>query len=814
MSIQKVAVIGAGVMGAGIAAHIANAGIPVYLLDIVPGQAQGQPLPITCRGNPLWLPGSENRNSIAEAAIAKMLKADPAPFMHKNNARLVTPGNIEDHLEWLADVDWVIEAVLENPAIKQSLYQKLDTICRPDTLISSNTSTLPLKLLTRDMPDSFKQRFMITHFFNPPRYMRLLELVSGAETRPELVAAVSRFADTHLGKDSVTCKDTPGFIGNRIGIYWLQCGLLEAIKLGLTVEQADAVMSAPFGIPKTGVFGLLDLVGLDLIPHILGGMKLALPKEDAFHQVNHLPELVQTMIADGYTGRKGKGGFYRLNESSGKRVKESINLQSGDYQPSEKFALPVMPKTQDELRAFLSSDEAICRYAWMVLSNTLAYSASLIPEIADDIVAVDTAMRLGYNWKFGPFELLDRIGVDWFVDRLITENRDVPPLLAMVGAGLVPALSASAVSGQPQGIAPTNRSLYKVDSGKRLHADLSGNYHVVHRQGGILLLADIKLQASAVLENPSASLWDIGDGVACLEFHSKMNTLDMDSLAMVRQSVEKVKSDFSVLVIHNDADNFSAGANLTLLVKAIHEQDWPAVEQLIKQGQQTYQALKYAPFPVVAAPSGLALGGGCEILLHCDAIQAHAELYVGLVEVGVGLVPGWGGCKEYLRRWLEFARRPGGPMPAIAQAFETIGMAKVSKSAAEAKELLFLSTTDGITMNKNRLLADAKAKALKLAQDYTPPKPSIYQLPGASAKAAMDIAINNFKQAGKITDYDVEISQQLADVLSGGLCDITEPLSEDDLLNLELNAFLHLVQQPGTLARLEHLFKTGKPLRN
>ncbi len=779
MNIQKVAVIGAGVMGAGIAAHIANAGIPVYLLDIVPTLRQGS-----------GQSGVDNRNSIAEAAIAKMLKADPAPFMHKNNARLVTPGNIEDHLSWLADVDWVIEAVIENPAIKQSLYQKLDNICRPDTLISSNTSTLPLKLLTRDMPDSFKQRFMITHFFNPPRYMRLLELVSGAETRSELVAAVSRFADTHLGKDSITCKDTPGFIGNRIGIYWLQYGLLEAIKLGLTVEQADAVMSAPFGIPKTGIFGLLDLVGIDLIPHILGAMGQALPKEDAFHQVNYLPPLVQAMIADGYTGRKGKGGFYRLHHTGEKRVKESINLQSGGYQRSEKFALPDLPKTQDELRAFLSSEDTICRFVWQVLSNTLAYSASLIPEIADDIVAVDTAMRLGYNWKYGPFELLDRIGVDWFVDRLIAENRDVPPLLA------------------------NRHSLYKVDSGKRLFADLSGNYQPVRRTDGILLLADIKLQAPAVLQNPSASLWDIGDGVACLEFHSKMNTLDMDSLALVRQSVEKIKTDFSALVIHNDADNFSAGANLTLLVKAIHEQDWPAVEQLIKQGQQTYQALKYASFPVVAAPSGLALGGGCEILLHCDAIQAHSELYVGLVEVGVGLVPGWGGCKEYLRRWLEFSRRPGGPMPAIAQAFETIGMAKVSKSAAEAKEMLFLSTTDGITMNKDRLLADAKAKALKLAQDYTPPKPASYRLPGASAKAAMYMAINNFKQAGKITDYDVEISQQLADVLSGGLCDIIDPLSEDDLLNLELNAFLYLVRQPGTLARLEHLFKTGKPLRN
>ncbi|MGZ5576937.1 MAG: 3-hydroxyacyl-CoA dehydrogenase NAD-binding domain-containing protein [Methylobacter sp.] len=769
--IKKVAVIGAGVMGASIAAHNANAGIPVYLLDIVPKDAK-------------------NRNSIAEAAVAKLLKAEPAAFMHKNNARLVTPGNVEDHLEWLKDADWVLEAVLEDLGVKQSLYQKLEQVCRSDTLISSNTSTLPLKLLTRNMPDSFKQRFMITHFFNPPRYMRLLELVSGTETRPELVDAVSRFADTHLGKDSVICKDTPGFIGNRIGIYWLQCGLLEAIKLGLTVEQADAVMSAPLGIPKTGIFGLLDLVGLDLIPHILDGMKMALPKDDAFHQVNTLPPLIQRMIADGYIGRKGKGGFYRLNESSGKRVKESINLQTGDYHPSEKFALPDLPKTQDELRAFLASDNIINRFAWQVLSNTLVYSASLIPEISDDIVSVDTAMRLGYNWKYGPFELLDRIGVDWFVGRLHAESRAVPLVLG------------------------SRQSLYKVDSGKRLYLDLSGNYQSVRRTDGILLLSDIKLQAPAVQHNPSASLWDIGDGVACLEFHSKMNTLDMDSLAMVRQSLEKVKSGFSALVIHNDADNFSAGANLTLLMQAIHNQDWPAVEQLIKQGQQTYQAVKYAPFPVVGAPSGLALGGGCEVLLHCDAIQAHAELYIGLVEVGVGLVPGWGGCKEYLRRWLEFARRPGGPMPAIAQAFETIGMAKVSKSAAEAKEMLFLSTTDGITMNKDRLLADAKAKALLLAKDYTPPKPAEYRLPGASAKAAMEVAVGNLKLAGKITDYDVEISQQLADVLSGGQCDITGTLTEDDLLNLELSAFLHLVRQSGTLARLDHLLKTGKPLRN
>ena len=677
MNIKKVAVIGAGVMGASIAAHISNAGIPVTLLDIIPENAT-------------------NRSIIAETAIQKLLKAEPAAFMHKNNARLITPGNIEDHLQWVADADWVIEAIIEHPQIKKSLYQKLEAVCRKDCLISSNTSTLPLSVLVEDMPDSFKERFMITHFFNPPRYMRLLELVVGPQTRPELVVAISRFADIELGKNCVICKDTPGFIGNRIGIYWLQCGLLEAMELGLTVEQADAVMSA-FGIPKTGLFGLMDLVGLDLIPHILNSMKLALPPEDAFHQVNQLPELVQNMIDEGYTGRKGKGGFYRLNEE---RVKESIDLGTGEYSRSEKPGLDAIHEAKKAgFQALLSCPDLTAFYAWRVMSKTLSYAASLVPEIADDIVAIDAAMREGYNWKYGPFELLDQIGVAWFVDKLRAENLPVPTLLA------------------------NKRPLYKVSSGKLTFADLSGNYQPVHRAEGVLLLSDIKLQNPAVLSNPSASLWDIGDGVACLEFHSKMNTLDMDTMTLIRQSIDKVSSEFSALVIHNDGENFSAGANLGLLMQAIHNSDWPAVEQLVKQGQQTYKALKYAPFPVVGAPSGLALGGGCEILLHCDAIQAHAELYMGLVEVGVGLIPGWGGCKEYLRRWLTFPKRPGGPIPPIVKAFETIGMAKVSKSAVEAKELLFLAHSDGITMNKNRLLADAKALALSLCSSLHRPQP-------------------------------------------------------------------------------------------
>ena len=475
----------------------------------------------------------------------------------------------------------------------------------------------------------------------------------------------------------------------------------------------------------------------------------------------------EKMIADGYTGRKGKGGFYRLNSE---RVKEAINLKTGEYAVAMRD-----PQTDtSEL------------YAWRVLSKTLNYAASLIPEIADDVVSIDIAMREGYHWQKGPFELIDSLGVAVFIDKLRADQQTIPPLLA------------------------NNLSLYQADS----FLDLSGHYQPIARAEGVLLLSDIKRKTSPVLSNGSASLWDVGDGVACLEFHSKMNTLDRDSMALIQQTISKVKAEFAALVIHNEAKNFSAGANLNLLVQAIQHSDWAAVAELIQLGQQTYQALKVAPFPVIGAPSGLALGGGCEVLLHCDAIQAHAELYMGLVEVGVGLIPGWGGCKEYLRRWQAQLKLPKGPVPAVAKAFETIGLAKISSSAIEAKELLFLSTTDGITMNKQRLLADAKAKALSLINDYKPPVPTTYVLAGKTVQAALAMNIKSLHALGKATDYDVVIAEKLAAVLSGGDADIHTPLSEADLLALELEAFVALTKQAGTQARLEYLLKTGKPLRN
>ena len=770
MNIKKVAVIGAGVMGSGIAAHIANAGTAVYLLDIVPKD-------------------TSNRNLIAETALAKMLKTQPSPFMHPKNARLITVGNIEDDLDKLTEVDWVIEAVIENPAIKQTLYQKLADTCRPDTLISSNTSTLPLSILTATQTESFKRRFMITHFFNPPRYMGLLELVASPELNQELLNAVRHFADIKLGKGCVLCKDTPGFIANRIGTFWMQTAVLEAIALNLNVEQCDAALSL-FGIPKTGVFGLLDLIGLDLMPHVLDNFKHSLNPNDPLYAIAEIPPLLSAMIAEGNTGRKGKGGFYRLLPDSKEKIKQAIDLQNGEYRLSERYKIEGISHNPADLRTFLDSDNVLSRYAWRVWSATLTYAANLIPEIADDIDAIDSAMRLGYNWRYGPFELLDRLGVGWFTYKLAQQQHSIPLILR------------------------SQASLYRTEAGIPQYRDTVVNYFPLQRAEGVLLLSDIKLKTQALLENASASLWDIGDGIACLEFHSKMNTQNPDSMNLIQQSIAKISAEYKGLVIYNEGEHFSAGANLNMLAPAILENDWEAVKSIVQLGQNTFRALKYAPFPVVGAPSGLALGGGCEILLHCDAIQAHAELYMGLVEVGVGLVPAWGGCKELLRRSLENPKRPGGPMPPIAQTFETIALAKVSKSAQDAKELLFLAKTDGITMNKFRLLADAKTRALALVNDYQAPEQPVYVLPGKSAWSALVIAIDTLHKAGKVSDYDVEITQQLAQVLSGGDTDMTLPLTEQAMLDLELASFLYLVQQPNTLARLEHLLKTGKPLRN
>ena len=772
-TIKKVAVIGSGVMGCGIAAQIANAGVPVLLLDIVPKDGA-------------------NRNAIAEGAVAKALKTDPAPFMSAAAAKLIETGNIDDHLARVAECDWIVEVVVERLDIKQGLYRKLEAVRKPGTAISSNTSTIPLATLIEGLPESFARDFMITHFFNPPRYMRLMELVTGPATDTKLAEQIGLFCDVVMGKSVVRCKDSPGFIANRLGVFWMTGAVTETIECGLTIEEADAIMGRPFGVPKTGVFGLMDLVGLDLMPHVNASMAGALPKDDEFHAINRDIPVIAKLIADGYTGRKGKGGFYRLNKASGKRLKETLDLATGEFRAEHRAELPEIAAAGKDLRKLMTAPGKVGDYAWKVMGHTLAYAAKLIPEATDEIVAIDEAMRLGYNWKWGPFELIDMVGTDWLIERLRADKFVVAPMLERAAG----------------------RTFYRVENGVRQQLGQDGAYHDIVRPDGVLMLEDIKRASKPVLKNGSASVWDIGDGVLCFEFTSKSNSLDEQIMALLGKTIALVKKDYKALVIYNEGSNFSVGANIGLALFAANIAAWMQVDSLIATGQDMMQKLKYAPFPVVSAPSGMALGGGCEFLLHSDAVQAHGETYAGLVECGVGLLPGWGGCKEMLGRWSTDPKMPKGPMPAPSKVFEMISTAKVAKSAAEAREMLILRKQDRVTMNRYRLLGDAKKRALELAENYTPPQPREIVLPGASGRVALKQAVAGFAKTGMATKHDVVVSGELANVLTGGDTDIIDMVGEQKILDLERESFVRLLRTPGTLARIEHMLETGKPLRN
>jgi 3-hydroxyacyl-CoA dehydrogenase len=772
-TIKKVCVIGSGVMGAGIAAQVANAGVPVLLLDIVPKDAA-------------------DRDVIAKSAVAKMLKADPAPFMSKAAARLVETGNVEDHLGRVAECDWIVEAVVERLDIKQALYARLEAVKPPRTAVSSNTSTIPLHNLTEGRSDQFKRDFLITHFFNPPRYMRLIEIVTSPATDPEVAAKVEDFVDRKLGKHIVHAKDTPGFIANRIGGFWLTTAINAAMDLGLTVEEADQIGGRPMGVPKTGIFGLLDLVGIDQVPLVARSLSATLPKNDPYAAAVRPLPLVDRMIAEGFTGRKGKGGFYRLDKRpDGSRAKLAMDLATGEYRPEQKPE-PLPAGADKDLAALIAAPGKTGAYAWAILGPVLSYAAELVGVAADDIVAIDDAMKLGYNWKYGPFELIDRLGPGKLAERLRAEGRPVPPILEAAG----------------------DRPFYRAVDGRRRRLTASGDYAEASRREGVLLLEDVKLRSTPLLKNDSAALWDVGDGVACLEFTAKMNALDNQVVELIEQAIPLVASGFKALVIYNEGDNFSAGANLGLAMLAVGMGAWSEIEKLIAAGQKAYKALKYADFPVVAAPAGLALGGGCEILLHSDAIQAHAESYIGLVECGVGLVPGWGGNGEMLDRFAKSPAVPKGPMPPVAKAFEMISTAQVSKSAAEAKEMLILRETDGVTMNRDRLLADAKAKALSLASGYAAPQPPTFRLPGESGRVGIADVVRGFQKRGLATGYDGVVSGRLAEVLTGGEADLVDTVTEDQLLELERKAFMASIRDERSQARIGQMLTTGKPLRN
>ena len=776
-AIERVAVIGSGVMGGGIAAQLANAGASVLLLDVV---AKDGP----------------DRSAVARAALERLSKSRPPSFMHRRTARQIDVGNIDDDLAQAGEADWIVEAVVERLDVKRDLYARLDAVRKPGAIVSSNTSTIPLARLVEGASDALRRDFAITHFFNPPRYMRLLEIVRGPRTRPEHVERLRGFADLRLGKGVVECRDTPGFIANRIGVYWMQCAMIEAMRAGLSVEQADAVLGPAVGIPKTGVFGLADLVGIDLMPHVVASMDSLLAPDDALRSYMEMPELIRRMIADGYTGRKGRGGFYRLRREGPERIKESIDLDTGEYGPSRRARLACVDAAKSGgPRALLEHDSDAGRYAWRVLSSVIAYAAALVPEISDDLAGVDAAMRLGYNWQAGPFEMADRLGAGWVAERLRGEGRAVPPML-----------EAARESG-----------FYRQVDGSLERMDAAGRYAPVRPPKGAMRLADAKRGRKRVTGNDSASLWDVGRDVACLEFHTKMNTIDAAILALMSETIRLVPDRFTGLVIHSDAEHFSAGVNLGEAVAAFRAGAPDRLAGVAELGQGTFRAMKYAPFPVVGAPAGMALGGGCEILLHCDAIVAHAETYAGLVEAGVGLLPAWGGCKELLARFSRpgsVGPMPGGPMPPISRAFEMVGLAKVSQSAAEARELGILRRGDVIVMNRDRVLGEAIDRVHALRDGYAPPEPSVFRLPGRSGKVALALGVGDLARAGKATPHDVVVADALARVLTGGDVDLTDEVTEDELLALEREAALSLLGTEGTRARIRHMLDTGRPLRN
>ena len=764
ITIKKAGVIGAGVMGSGIAAHLANAGLEVVLLDM--------------------------EKKFADGGVERQLKANG--FMDPAFAKRIRTGSTAEDLSLLADADWIIEAVAEKLEIKQTLYRAIDGVRKSGSVVSSNTSTIPLAALVGGLPDGFAADFLITHFFNPPRIMRLLEVVSGPKTRPEITTAISDFGDRTLGKCVVACKDTPGFIANRIGSFWMVVAQNEAIRLGLDVEEADAVIGKPFGIPSTGIFGLLDLVGIDLMPTIIRSLQNALPSSDVVHAYEAEPPLIARMIAENRIGRKSGAGFVKL--SADRKSREITDLQTGHYRPMKAVESESLTATRGEAKALMEHPDRGGLYAAAVMEVTLAYAASLVPEIADGPDAVDDAMRTGYGWKQGPFELIDRLGAGWLADRLNASGRPVPAYLSL---------------------AAEKGGFYATIDGRRNCLLPDGSHRPVARGEGVITIADLKLAGKPVSDYGPAALWDLGDGVACLEFRTKMNTFSKELLDAIGQAITDVGKGFKALVIGSDSPVYSAGADLRVFLDTVEKGGAEALGTFIDQGHSTFKALKYAPFPVVGAPSGLAFGGGCEILLHCDAIQAHAELTIGLVETRIGVVPGWGGCKEMLVRTYAASDEVRGPVaPAIA-AFNLIAPAKVSGSAFEARKLGFLRATDGITMNRDRLLADAKAKALSLSEGYVPPEPPVVALPGPSGEAAILNILEGEALAGRATAHDLVVGKALATVLTGGpSADPLRPLSEDEIIALERQAFISLFAEPATIARVQHMLATGKPLRN
>src|SRR5271169_65502 len=811
-SIHKVAILGAGTMGARIAAHFANAGVPSLLLDIIPPDADGPA-----------------RNKIAAAGLDGARKSKPAAFFEASLSRLVTVGNFDDDLKRLAEVDWIIEAIVENLEIKRSLLKRVEAIRKPGTIVTTNTSGLPVAKIAEGFSEDFRRSWFGTHFFNPPRYMRLLELIPTPDADPALIDAVTHFCDAQLGKGVVQAKDTPNFIGNRIGTFSVLNVMRLMQEMDLTIEEIDALTGPAVGWPRSATFRTIDLVGLDVLGHVVTNMTQNVHDERSELQI---PAFFRQMVERKWLGDKTRGGFYKKKKNTDGKEDERMALdwKTLEYHPRQKpkFAALDMAKNVEEtgarIRMLLGLDSGAAQkpdkagtFLWAALSDLWTYSANRIPEISDSVVEIDGAMRQGFSWELGPFELWDAAGVEATVARMKKEGHPV--------AANVEKLLAS---GRKSWYADDPNTL----SGRQYWDLATANWQPVAVPAGVWSV-EVAIKTAAktksngvVKKNSGASLVDLGDGVGCIQFHSKMNALGADIISLVLQTLKPggPGDAFDAFVITNDAQNFSVGANLMLLLMSVQEEEWDDVDLAIRQFQGMNQAIKFSPKPVVSAPFGLTLGGGCEISLHSAARQPHAELYMGLVEVGVGLLPGGGGCKEMLLRALDSAAsiRPDGRgdsvelLEAMKKAFETIATAKVSTSAEEARGLGFLSTSDGITMNRERVLSDAKTRALDLVRaGYEPPvMRTNLPAPGENLLAALKMGVYMMRQGEFISDHELKLGTKIAEVLCGGNITPGTPVSEQYLLDLEREAFKSLCGEKKTQERIQFTLKTGKTLRN
>ncbi|MBL8195829.1 MAG: enoyl-CoA hydratase/isomerase family protein [Blastocatellia bacterium] len=809
--IEKVAVLGAGVMGAQIAAHFVNAGYQVMLLDILPPNLASEPAPAksSTKSSEWGLKAAEAgpRNAIASGALANARKLKPAPFFTPELADNIRVGNFEDDLDKLKDADWIIEVIIEKLDIKRSLFEKIDKLRKPGSIITSNTSGISIRAMAEGRSEDFRKHFLGTHFFNPPRYMKLLEIITTPDTCPDVTAFVADFCDRRLGKGIAYAKDTPNFIANRIGTFGMMYCMKVMVEEGYSVEEVDKLTGPAVGRPKTASFRTADLVGLDTFAMVAQNV-YAGAVNDLRRDVFQLPEFLTKMVANKWLGNKTGQGFYKkVKTADGGSEIYSLDINTMEYKPQQKVKLPALENAKSienprpRIKALVYSDDRVGNFLWKTLSETLIYTANLIPEIADDFVEVDNALKWGFNWELGLFETWDAIGVEKSVEKLRSEGRTVPALVEKL-------------------LASGKKSFYDYKEGISYRFDLeTSDYKQQAEKPGIIILSSLKDRQKVVKKNAGASLIDLGDGVACLEFHSKMNSVGADTVSMMNFAVKEVAQNFEGLVVGNQGDVFSAGANLMLLLLSAQEQEWDDIELMIRGFQNANMAMRYAEKPVVTAPFGLTLGGGCEISMHSTRTRAASETYIGLVEIGVGLIPAGGGTKEMAVRATQLAAMESpdaDPFNYIKEAFQAIATAKVATSAVEAKKLGLLRRTDQISMNKDRLIDDAKQTVLAIVKEgYQRPKPRT-DIPalGESALAALKLGVHLMVRGGFATEYEGNIARKIARILTGGDLSHKTLVSEQHFLDLEREAFLSLCGERKTQERIQSMLKTGKPLRN